>query len=162
MNVSDKGLRFLMRHEGVRHEIYDDANGMPWKDGDPILGYLTIGVGHLIRDGELPQFVGRTLTEDEVMDLLRDDIKTAEGAVSRNCMVDLNEQQFDSLTSWTFNCGEGNLRSSTMLRLLNAGDYDSVPAQMARWNKSKGAVMNGLVRRRESEGALWANGDYDH
>ena len=50
----------------------------------------------------------------------------------------LDQCMFDALVSWTYNLGPTNLRSSTMLKVLNAGEYDEVPAQLKRWNKAKG------------------------
>ena len=66
----------------------------------------------------------------------------------------LNE--LDALTSWTYNLGVGNLKSSTLLKKLNAGNKDEVPAEIVRWNKANGKVLAGLTKRREAEAELWA------
>ena len=71
--------------------------------------------------------------------------------------VELNQNEFDALTSWTYNLGVGNLRSSTLLKKLNAGDKNSVPSEMLRWNKANGKVLNGLTRRRQAEADLWVS-----
>jgi GH24 family phage-related lysozyme (muramidase) len=68
----------------------------------------------------------------------------------------LLQHQLDALTSWTYNLGVGNLSSSTLLKKLNTGDYESVPSEMVRWNKAGGKVLAGLTRRREAEAELWA------
>ncbi len=65
--------------------------------------------------------------------------------------VDLKQHQFDALVSWVFNLGPTNLAASTLLKVLNAGEYDEVPAQIKRWNKAGGKVLQGLIRRREAE-----------
>ena len=70
--------------------------------------------------------------------------------------VSLKQNQFDALTSWTYNLGVGNLQSSTLLKVLNSGDYTSAGKEMLRWNKAGGKVLAGLTRRRESEAKLWA------
>ena len=70
--------------------------------------------------------------------------------------VELLQHQLDALTSWTYNLGVGNLQSSTLLKKLNTGDYESVPSEMVRWNKAGGKVLAGLTRRREAEAELWA------
>ena len=57
--------------------------------------------------------------------------------------------------AWTFNLGPTNLKSSTMLRVLNEGKKSEVPAQMKRWNKAGGNVLQGLIRRREAEALLF-------
>ena len=69
--------------------------------------------------------------------------------------VPLNPNQFGALTSFTYNLGAGNLRSSTLLRKLNAGDYAGAAAEFARWNKAGGKVLKGLTRRRAAERALF-------
>ena len=70
--------------------------------------------------------------------------------------VPLEQNEFDALTSWTYNLGVGNLQSSTLLKKLNSGDKNSVPSEMLRWNKAAGKVLAGLTRRREAEAKLWA------
>ena len=70
--------------------------------------------------------------------------------------VPLEQNEFDALTSWTYNLGVGNLQSSTLLKKLNSGDKNSVPSEMLRWNKAAGKVLAGLTRRRAAEAKLWA------
>ena len=67
----------------------------------------------------------------------------------------LNQNQFDALVSWTFNLGPGNLRSSTLLKRLNAGDYRGAADEFLKWNKADGKVLPGLTKRREAERALF-------
>ena len=74
--------------------------------------------------------------------------------------VPLQQNQFDALVSWTYNLGGGNLNASTMLKVLNAGEYDEVPNQMLRWNKAGGKVLEGLTRRREAEGNMFCGKDW--
>jgi lysozyme len=75
--------------------------------------------------------------------------------------VELNDNQFSALVSFAFNCGSGNLRDSTLRRKLNAGDYDCVPSELARWVKAtdpstgKKRSLAGLVKRRAAEGTLF-------
>jgi lysozyme len=69
---------------------------------------------------------------------------------------------FDALVSWTFNLGPTNLSSSTLLKVLNSGDYEGVPAQIKRWNKAGGKVLEGLVRRREAEALLFEGKDWSN
>ena len=71
--------------------------------------------------------------------------------------VELSQNEFDALASWTYNLGVGNLQSSTLLKKLNSGDKNSVPEEMIRWNKAAGKVLAGLTRRREAEAKLWVN-----
>ena len=62
---------------------------------------------------------------------------------------------YDALVSWTYNLGPTNLKSSTMLKFLNTGNYEEIPTQIKRWNKAGGKVLQGLIRRREAEALLF-------
>ena len=59
------------------------------------------------------------------------------------------------MVAWTYNLGPSNLRSSTMLQVLNEGKFQEVPQQMRRWNKANGKVLEGLERRRLAESMLF-------
>ena len=87
--------------------------------------------------------------------LLLEDIEKFEKAVNKAVKRAMVQCQFDALVSWTFNLGESNLNSSTMLKKLNNQEYDEVIPQMKRWNKVNGQVKQGLVRRREAEALLY-------
>jgi lysozyme len=69
--------------------------------------------------------------------------------------VPLNQNQFDALVSFTENEGATSFEESTLLRLLNAGDYAGAAAQFDRWVYQKGRVLPGLVDRRQQEAALF-------
>lgn len=144
MQLSDKGLHFIMAHEGVRLAAYPDpgSGGEPW----------TIGVGHT--GGVRP---GDTCTMDQAMAWLRSDVAWAEAAVNSQCRAPLTQDQFDALVDFTFNEGTGNFSSSTLLRLLNADppDYEGADRQFARWNQAAGRVLPGLVTRRADEAAMF-------
>jgi len=149
LSVSDAGLEFITSHEGLRLELYNDP-----------AGHATIGVGHLVHLGPIDGRASEAefangITRAEAMDLLREDVGTAEDAVRRLVDVPLNQNQFDALVSFTFNLGEGNLQSSTLLRRLNQGEYDAVPSELNRWTRGGGQVLPGLVRRRAEEGELF-------
>jgi len=66
------------------------------------------------------------------------------------------------MVSWTYNLGPSNLRSSTLLKVLNNADYDAVPEQIKRWNKANGKVLEGLIRRREAEALLFEGKDWSN
>ena len=87
-----------------------------------------------------------------------------EADVRRLVKVRLAPWQFDALVSFTYNCGAGALSSSTLLKKVNAGDFEGAALEFHKWNKAGGKVMNGLVRRRASESLLFQNipdNDYD-
>jgi GH24 family phage-related lysozyme (muramidase) len=96
-----------------------------------------------------------TITQEEAENMLRDEMAEYEGYVNNLVTVELNQNQFDAMVSWVYNLGGGNLGASTLLKVLNAGDFAGVPAQMLRWNKAGGKVLEGLTRRRQAEADLF-------
>lgn len=113
-------------------------------------GVWTIGYGHT-RD----VVEGMTCTVAQAEAWLLEDNEDAQDNVSREVSVPLNDNQFSALVSFVFNLGAGALAHSTLLRLLNAGKYDEVPGQLAQWCHADGVTLEGLVRRRAAEAALW-------
>ncbi|HCV50124.1 MAG TPA: lysozyme [Saprospirales bacterium] len=141
MKISEQGLELIKHFEGCELEAYKCAAGV-W----------TIGYGHIKTAVE-----GKVITQEEADNLLVEEIIEYEDYVRAAVKVPLKQYQFDALVSWTFNLGNGNLNASTMLKVLNREEYEGVPAQMARWNKAGGKVLEGLIRRREAEGLLFEN-----
>lgn len=145
MRMSENGKKKLAEWEGLRTEIYLDSGGLP-----------TIGIGHLLTEREIELGIFKDgITQDEAFTLLEHDLFNAENAVDTYVEVDLNQNQFDALVSFVFNVGENAFRRSTLLALLNQGQYDHVPTQLRRWNKVSGRVVEGLINRRENEIKLW-------
>jgi len=118
-------------------------------------GIWTIGYGHTAAAGQPQVFPGQTITRDQAVVILRNDLATVEREINERVKVRLQQHQFDALTSFIFNVGAGNFRRSTLLKCLNAGDYAAVPAQLLRWTRANGKVLPGLVKRRHAEAALW-------
>ena len=142
-SVSSQGVEFIQQMEGF--------SPTPYKDGG---GVWTIGYGHVIRPGESLD----TITLEQGKMLLIKDLAVAEEAVTRNISVKLNEAQFCALVSFAFNVGGYALKTSTLKRVLNAGDYSGVPAQLDRWVFDNKQKIKGLVNRRKAEGDLFING----
>ena len=144
MKISLEGLSLIKKFEGCKLEAYKCSAGV-W----------TIGYGHTtgVKEGDV-------CTQEEAEKLLRGDILKFEQYVSDNVKVDLDQSQFDALVCWTYNLGVGNLRSSTMLKKLNEGDYKSVPFEMRRWNKAGGKTLDGLIRRRQAESLLFESKEW--
>lgn len=147
MKTSDLGLAFITRREDCKLNVYDD-----------VAGYPTIGVGHLIRDHD-PDFSGG-ITRNQAKELLRKDVEHAEHCVDAYVTEPLTQSQFDTLVSFVFNIGGGAFKDSTLLSLLNQEQYANVPAQLQRWNKAGGEVVQGLINRRAAESALWQEANY--
>lgn len=139
MKISENGLELIKHFEGCELEAYQCAAGV-W----------TIGYGHT-KDVK----VGDKITKAIADSLLAEEMHEYEGYVNNAVKVDLNQDQFDALVSWTYNLGGGNLNASTMLKVVNSGDFEGVPAQIKRWNKAGGKVLEGLIRRREAEANLF-------
>ena len=144
MNISQEGLSLIKKFEGCEYNAYKCAAGV-W----------TIGYGHTagVKEGDL-------VTQQEADKILEEDMKEYEGYINDYVTVDLNQNQFDSLVSWVFNLGPNNLKSSSMLKVLNNGAYEDVPAQIKRWNKANGKTLDGLIRRREAEALLFENKEW--
>lgn len=151
--LSAAGAGFIAQFEGFRATLYDDA-----------AGHATIGFGHLVHHGPIngsePAEFKRGISRERALELLQEDAGDAAAHISRSVRVPLSQQQFDALVSFVFNVGGGAFADSTLLRELNAGHYDAVPAQLGRWVKAGGQTLQGLVRRREAEGVLFAEGRY--
>lgn len=96
-----------------------------------------------------------TLTVEEAELMLDEDIERFEAVVKKLVKARLNEHQRGALVSFAFNLGAENLKESTLLALLNAGDYKNAAIQFSRWNKCNGKVLKGLTLRREAERELF-------
>lgn len=144
-DIDQAGLELITGFEGFSSTVYNDVAGNP-----------TIGYGHLITDDEEGEY-NNGVTQDQALDLLRDDAQEAVDAVNELVTVDLNQNQFNVLVSFVYNVGRGNFESSTLLRELNQGNYDRVPDELRRWTRSGGEVIGGLERRREREADLFTH-----
>jgi lysozyme len=138
MAIAESTLSFITHEEGFRNKAYKDSKGL-----------LTIGVGHLIKASE-PHLVGATLSDEEVKELLKSDLKWCSEAVETSVKVPLTQKQYDALYSLCFNIGETNFKKSTVVKRLNANDYKGAADAIEMWNKP--AV---LIPRRKREKALF-------
>lgn len=154
LTISPQGLSFIKGHEKFMARAYDDFRpGYALKAGDKVLGTLTIGYGHTGPDVK----IGQVWSLSHATAVLDKDLDRFEAAVRKLVRVRLTQSQFDALTSFAFNCGEGNLASSTLLKKINAGaPLHEIQTQFRRWTRSKGKVLRGLVTRRDAEAAIWA------
>lgn len=137
--ISDAARAMLKRLEGFAATPYWDHKG------------YSIGYGHLMRDGESMTRVN----EAQADALLSADLGPVENAVANAVTVELNQSQFDALVLWAYNVGVGAMRKSTLLKKLNAGDYDGAASEFSRWIFAGGVVNAGLVARRTEEQRLF-------
>jgi lysozyme len=138
MAIAKSTLDFITKEEGARNKAYKDSKGL-W----------TIGVGHLIKADE-QNLITATLTDEQVEDLLRSDLKWCSEAVETSVKVPLQQHQFDALYSLCFNIGGTAFKNSTVVKRINAGDMNGAAAAIEMWNKP-----DVLVNRRKRERALF-------
>ena len=119
----------------------------------------TIGYGHTTAAGAPSVSDGMKITQQQADDILSRDLVQYETAVHNMVQQPLNQHQFDVLVDFAYNAGIGNLKSSTLLKKVNAAQFDQVPAELMKWTKGGGKVLPGLVRRRQAESAWWTSGE---
>lgn len=166
MKVSDKALKMLKHHEGVRTKPYRD-----------VVALWTIGVGHLMYPEQAtlpncknakPGYTGmcredyqirledfRVFSMEEVDGLLKSDLGRFERGVERLITVPLSQNQFDALVSFSFNLGLGTLQRSTLRQKVNRGDFEGAAEEFLKYTMAGGKVFRGLVIRRNDERALF-------
>ena len=153
--VDEAALKVM---EGEVPYVYDDSKypTRPYVRGMTVGGTLTAGVGHTGSD--LDRWIGKEIPQTQIDKWLDEDNDVAERFVNQIGVV-LNDNQFAALVFWVFNIGTGSAAKSTLVKKLKAGDYDSVPAQLRRWTKTrvngKMITSNGLIKRRADEIAYW-------
>lgn len=140
MKISLNGLNLIKEFEGLELKAYKDS-----------VGVVTIGYGSTGPHVSM----GMTITKEQAEQLLKKDLERFEKGVPTLVKVPLNQNQFDALVSFSFNLGLGNLKSSTLLKKLNAKDYQGAANEILRWNRAGGKVLNGLTRRRIAERDLF-------
>lgn len=149
MKTSDKGLALIKSFEGFSARPYLCPAGVP-----------TIGYGATYYpDGRRVTMQDRPVTEADATAMLRSMLASYEAGVSRYVLVPVTQGQFDALVSFAYNLGLSALKSSTLLRLVNARDWQGAAAQFGRWNRAGGKVLPGLTRRREAERVMFLRGD---
>lgn len=133
MTQRSRARELIMDFEGVSLQRYVDASGL-----------AHIGYGHLIQPGE--QY--NVITQAKAEALLDVDISKAQGCIAGAVSVAITTTQRDALTSFVYNIGCAAFRGSTLLKRLNAGDFEDAADELLRWNKAGGEVLQSLVDRR--------------
>ena len=137
MKTSQRGINLIKQFEGVRLTAYKCPAGV-----------YTIGYGHTRGVKR-----GMKITEEEASAYLTADLLNSEKAVERyDSVYHWNQNEFDALVSFTFNCGAANLRA-----LLRNGrrNRSQIAATLPLYRKAGGKVLKGLERRRAAEKALF-------
>ena len=144
MKISEDGLELIKKFEGCETTAYQDS-----------VGVWTIGFGHTKGVEE-----GQTCSIEDAESMLADEMDEYEGYINNMVKVELQQHEFDSLVAWVYNLGPTNLSESTMLKVLNGGQFDRVPDEMNRWTRAGGEILEGLVRRRQAESLMFQNLDW--
>lgn len=147
MTINQAALDLIKTSEGFVDHWYPDpgTGGEPW----------TCAYGHTAAAGPPRYTPGQKFTIAEGEAILRQDLANTEATVKQLVKVALNENQYGALVSFVFNVGGGNFASSTLLRLLNAGEYSKAAGEFSRWDHAAGKVMPGLITRRAAEMKLF-------
>lgn len=144
MKLSKVGIDLIKSFEGCYLKAYKCPAGVwtiGWGTTEPI-------------DGVKPH-EGMVITQKQADELLIKNLNGYENAVNEHVTYSINQNQFDALVSFAYNCGNGALKTSTLLKKLNAGDVHGAANEFLRWNKANGKVLSGLTRRREAERKLF-------
>ena len=156
MKVSDKCISMIRHHEGVRFRPYRCPAKL-W----------TIGVGHVLyplqgrlpldqrQDFQLQAQDDRTFTTEEVDGILHNDLVRFERGVTTLCPISLTQGQFDSLCSFSFNCGLGTLQRSTLRQKLLRGETEDAAQELLKYCMGGGKILKGLQNRRIDERSLF-------
>lgn len=142
--TSKVGIDLISSFEDTKLKAYDDG-----------IGVWTIGIGTTIYPNGVKVKKGDVCTLEQAKSYFANDLKRFEKTVNDSVKVDLIQNQFDALVSLTYNIGSTAFKNSTLLKKLNAKDFTGAADQFLVWNKGGGKIMNGLVRRREAERALF-------
>lgn len=139
MKQSADGRKFLEAREALRLVAYKDGGGV-W----------TLGYGHThgIKKGD-------TCTEEQADEWLSQDVAPVERAINEHILVQLNQNQFDALCSFSLNVGISAFLVSTLLRRLNQGNFTLAAHEFDQWIFDNGQVVQGLINRRALERKLF-------
>jgi len=142
MKTSEAGKRMIAELEGIELKAYK-VNGK---------GNWTIAVGNETYLDGSPVKEGDTVTMEEAMELFEKSLPSREKAVNVGINSEINQNQFDSLVSLVYNIGIAAFNGSTIRRKININPNDpSIRKEFARWNRSAGEVVEGLISRRKRE-----------
>ena len=145
-STGPKGTELIKSFEGFKSKPYKCPAGVP-----------TIGYGATFYpNGKKVTMADKAITEQDATDLLCHMLESFEKYVDSYCRDDVNQNQFDALVSFAYNLGPANLKSSTLLKKVNANPNDeTIRAEFMKWVKAGGKTLKGLVRRREAEANLY-------
>lgn len=147
METSNNGINLIKSFESLSLKAYPD----PKTGGKP----YTIGCGTTVYPSGMPVKPTDVCIAAQAEVYLKHDIRRFEADVMKAVCVPLSQCQFDALVSFFYNLGYSKVKDSTLLKMLNAGNYSGAADQFLRWVSPGSAVEKGLRRRREAERKLF-------
>jgi len=141
--------------EGLILGAYDDYDDKILKPGQIIRGTLTIGYGHTNAAGLPKVFIGQIITKEQADSILSSDLLAVEKEVKKYVTVALNQNQYDALVDFQFNCGWLGHPHCSLLNALNSGNYELADEDFMLYDRAQGKILIGLDRRRTAEKALF-------
>lgn len=139
-----KNEELIKKWEKLRLKAYLPTKNDVW----------TIGWGHTHKVSST-----MTITEEQAEKFFDEDVAWVNRVIATHVKVPLNQNQYDAVASWVFNVGETNAAKSSLFRKLNSKDYSGAANEFPKWNKQKGKVLSGLVKRRAEEMAYFLNAE---
>jgi lysozyme len=144
--ISDNGIELIKRFEGLSLKPYLCPAKIP-----------TIGYGNTFyKNGKKVTLNDKPITEQKAVEMLKQSLEKFEQYVDSYCIDTITQNQFDAIVSFCYNVGPANLKSSTLLKKVNANANDeTIRAEFMKWTKGGGKVLKGLVTRRTAEADLY-------
>lgn len=145
MKISENGLKFVKQFEGLKLIPYKDTRGIP-----------TIGYGTTFYDDKIPvKLTDPQITADKALTMLETALNHLGDELEPLIKIDLNQNQIDALLDFSYNLGIRAISKSTLLKLLNNGDFEGTSKEFNKWDHSAGRILPGLAKRREFERQLF-------
>ena len=139
MNAID----LIKKYEGFRPQSYQDS-----------VGVWTIGYG-TTRINNQPVKAGMTITEDQALQLVKQEVNKLWSQIESILKVKINDNQMNALVDFAYNLGFNALKTSTLMKYVNESQFDKAADEFGRWVFAGGKVLPGLVKRREAEKHLF-------
>jgi lysozyme len=149
MTPSESLVEFVKRWEGLKLEA----------SPDPLVpGVWDVGYGKVIKLGK--DSAKPVITREQADTWLREDLASFAEAVDEMVRPTLAQHEFDALCSLAYNVGAKALAASTLMRKLNANDFQGCAEEFPRWIRAGGRIVQGLVKRRQAERAMFEDANY--
>lgn len=145
MRTNQEGQDIIKSYESLRLEAYHCSAGV-----------CTIGWGSTTYTDMTPIKIGDKISVETAQELFEFHVKRCEDAVSSVIMTPVTDNEFSAMVSLCYNIGPNAFKKSTLVKMLNRKEpLEDVAYQILQWNRSGGKVLNGLIKRRQSEHDLF-------